>query len=92
MMVSNPARIQVTTDTDLPTLLEDAENGPVLLERDGKLFRLALVDDIAYEPDAELVRRTLSATAGTWADIDVDRVIEEVYEARRTGSRPADRP
>lgn len=60
-------------DTDFPALLDDAAKTPVLLERDGELFRLARVDeDITYEPDAALVRRTLPATAGSWADLDVE--------------------
>jgi len=33
--------IRVTTETDLPSLLDDATRGPVLLERDGEVFRLA---------------------------------------------------
>lgn len=82
----------MTPETDLPTLLDDAEERPLLLERDGKFFSLVLVDDIAYEPDPDRVRRTLAATAGSWADIDVDRVIEDIYEARRLGSRPIDVP
>ena len=84
--------IRVTTETDLPSLLDDATRELVLLERDGELFRLAKEDTIAYEPDAALVRRTLAATAGTWADLTVDAVIAEVYEARRAGSRPPKRP
>jgi hypothetical protein len=91
-LVANRTRVRVTPDTDLPALLDDAEDGPLLLERDGKFFCLVLVDDISYEPDPDRVRRTLAATAGSWADIDVDRVIEDIYEARRLGSRPPDRP
>ena len=83
--------IRVTTDTDLPTLLDAAARAPVLLERDGELFRLARADVIAYEPDAALVRRTLAATAGSWADLDVD-IIADLREARRIGSRPLERP
>ena len=91
-MPNHPSPIRVTSDTDLPRLLDDAARGPLLLERDGELFRLTREDDIAYEPDPELVRRTLDETAGSWADLDVDTIIAEVYEARRTGSRPPDRP
>jgi hypothetical protein len=82
----------VTAETDLPTLLDGAAKGSLLLERDGELFRLARDDDIAYEPDAALVRRTLAATAGSWVDLDVDNVIADIYETRRAGSRPLNRP
>ena len=92
-MVSNPKPIIVTEETDLPSLLDDAANGPVLLERGGKRFRLVREDDdIAYEPDVELVRANLAATLGSWADVDADAMIAAVYEARRAGSRPPDRP
>jgi hypothetical protein len=84
--------IRVTTEIDLPTLLEEAAKGPLLLERNGTLFRLAREDDIIYEPDPALVRRTLVATAGSWGDLDVDEVIADIYKARGSGSRPPDRP
>jgi hypothetical protein len=67
--------IRVTTEIDLPTLLEEAAKGPLLLERNGTLFRLAREDDIIYEPDRALVRRTLVATAGSWGDLYELRVI-----------------
>lgn len=84
--------IHVTSETELPELLDHAEHAPLLLEREGVLFRLAREDDIAYEPDPEFVLRTLAATAGSWADLDVDEMIEDIYEARRAGSRPPNRP
>ena len=40
-MAISHAPIPVTDDTDLGTLLDDADKGPVLLERDGELYRLA---------------------------------------------------
>ncbi|MBA3450324.1 MAG: hypothetical protein H0T18_03830 [Chloroflexia bacterium] len=91
-MANRPTPIRVTTETDLPTVLDDATKGPLLLERDEELFRLAREDDIAYEPDPVLVGRTLAATAGSWADLDVDKTIADVYEARRKGSRSPERP
>jgi hypothetical protein len=92
-MVSNPKPIPVTDDTELPRLLDDAAKGPVLLERNGEIFRLVREDDdIAYEPDRERVLQILDETAGGWADLDIDKIIADIYEARRAGSRPPDRP
>ena len=91
-MATTHKTVRVTEQTDLPELLDDAAKGPVILERDGQRFRLSRDEDIAYEPNPQLVRQTLAATAGSWADLDVDRVIEELYDARRAGSRPLDRP
>ena len=84
--------VLVTSETDLPSLLDDAAQAPILLARDGELFRLAREDDIFYEPDPALVRETLAATAGSWADVDVDGVVADLFEARRAGSRPPERP
>ncbi len=92
-MVSNPKPIPVTAETDLPSLLDDAAQGPVLLERNGERFRIMREDDdMAYEPDAERVRRILDETIGSWADLDIDTMIAAIYAARRAGSRPPDRP
>ena len=91
-MVSVPKTIHITTETALADLLEDAALEPIILERDGERFRLSLDEDIAYEPDPEGVRKMLAATAGSWADLDIDTMIREIYEAREAGSRPLDRP
>ena len=91
-MVNERKPIRVTIETDLPGLLDDAAKAPLLLERDGELFRLAREDDIAYEPDPALVRRMLAATVGSWVDLDVDDVIADIYEVRRAGSRSPNRP
>ena len=92
-MATGTTTIKVTEATDWPRLLDEAASAPVLLERDGVVYRLTREDaDIAYEPDPELVRQTLGATAGSWADLDIDKVIGDLYEARRAGSRPVERP
>jgi hypothetical protein len=91
-MATTPKTIRVTEQTNLPEILDDAAEGPVILERDGQRFRLGRDEDIAYDPDPRLVRSTLAATAGSWADLDVDHLIEELYDARQAGSRPLDRP
>jgi hypothetical protein len=92
-MVRNPRPIPITEETDLRDLLDEAGRGPVLLERDGERFRLVREeDDINYEPDPERVRKVLDETVGGWADLDIDAIIADIYEARRAGSRPPDRP
>lgn len=84
--------IKITSKTDVGSLLDAAESGEqVLLERDGVVFRLSREEDITYEPDPELVRKTLRATAGSWADLDIDQEIAELYAAREAGSRPSER-
>jgi hypothetical protein len=94
-MATTPKTVRVTAETALPELLDEVAREPIILERDGERFRLsrdAADDDIAYEPDAEGVRAVLAATVGSWADLDVDAMIREIYEAREAGSRPLERP
>lgn len=49
-------------------------------------------EDIWAGYDPEKVKEALKHTSGSWADIDTDRLIAKLYEARARGSRPADRP
>jgi hypothetical protein len=70
----------------------EAAKGPLPLERDGELYCVAGEDDIAYETDPDRVRQILDETAGSVADLDIDTIIADIYEARRAGSRPPDRP
>lgn len=82
--------IKVTSESELLPLLDEADTGsPVLLERRGVVYRLSTVDesDIAYEPDPEAVRRMLDEVAGSWSDLDVDKMIDDIYRWRREGSR-----
>ena len=75
-----------------PALLDDGARAPIIRERDGERFRLSRDEDIAYEPDPEGVRAMLTTTAGSWADLDIDTMIREIYQAREAGSRSLDRP
>jgi hypothetical protein len=91
-MATTLKTVRITAETALPDLLDEAAQEPIILERDGERYRLSREEDIAYEPDSEGVRAMLAATAGSWADLDIDEMIREIYEARETGSRPLDRP
>lgn len=58
-----------------------------------KIRRLEREDeDIWAGYDAEQVRQAIAETAGSWADLDTDALIDKLYRAREEGSRPADRP
>jgi hypothetical protein len=87
--------VKVTSESELVSLLDEADtNSPVFLERRGAVYQLSKVDDtqpIDYEPDAEAVRRMLDEVAGSWADLDIDQMIEDIYRRRKEGSRPPDR-
>lgn len=93
-MVNSLKPIKIRAYSDWARILDDAADKPVLLERHGIVFRITRQDaenDICYEPDAERVHEALDAAAGSWADLDVDQVIEHIYAAREAGSRTVDR-
>jgi hypothetical protein len=81
----------VTAETALLDLLDDASRSRLCSSATAR-FRLSRDEDIAYDPDPEGVRKMVAATAGNWADLDIDTMIREMYEAREDGSRPLDRP
>lgn len=91
-MTISHKRIKVTAETELPSLLAEAARKPLILDHDGKLFRLEPENPLAFEPDRERVLRTLEATVGIVPDPDGDAAIAAVYAARQAGSRPPDRP
>ncbi len=95
-MAKHVKPVRVTQESELVSLLDEADaHSPVLLERRGVVYQLSKVGDdqsIAYEPDAEAVRQMLDEVAGSWADLDIDQMVEDVYCQRQAGSRPADRP
>lgn len=42
--------------------------------------------------DPEKVKEAIARMAGSWADLDTEGLIAELYRAREQGSRPASRP
>jgi hypothetical protein len=93
MLGREPKKIKVTAGSELAALLDEAARTPLLLEKDGVAYRLARaeVDDIWAGYDAAKVIEALEQTAGSWADIDTDALIANLYRAREEGSRPASR-
>jgi hypothetical protein len=87
-------KVAVPPGGKIDRLLKEADAAPLLLERDGKLYRLSRADDegiwVGYEP--EQVREALKSAAGSWKDLDADQLIADIHRAREEGSRPADRP
>ena len=87
-------KITVSPGGELAALLEEANDTPLLLEKDGRLYRLAIEEltDIWSTYDPEHVRKAVARTAGSWNDIDTDELIAALYRARDEGSRPTSRP
>ncbi|MHB8576925.1 MAG: hypothetical protein ACYDCQ_16550 [Dehalococcoidia bacterium] len=86
--------IHVTDDTRLGLLLAEARAEPLLLEQAGALFRLQVCaeagGDRPYDPDA--IVKTFDALAGGISEQEADAIIDQIYAARKAGSRPMSRP
>lgn len=99
-MATRLETMKVTDDNAVGPLLADANDGPLLLEKNGIVYRLSRVDEVEDvdevddwpEPDPERIEQMLDKVSGSWADIDADALIAELYEARERGSRPWDHP
>ena len=87
-MAREAKRIRLEPNTDLLHILEavHADKAPRLIEREGEA--LAVVVDpadyasVATTPKSKRHKKELLALAGAWSDLDADRMIEELYEAR----------
>lgn len=76
--------IKVMPGSELDRLIDELGGETALLERNGSYYRL----EHEWTPvsDEEYLR-ILDETVGSWADIDTDRLIEDIYRWRREGSR-----
>ncbi len=81
-------RVTLKPDTDLVQILEEVHRDRVarIIERDGEPLALVLPPDAAAaavsEPASRRNRERLLALAAAWRDLDVDGMIEDVYQAR----------
>ena len=96
-MATAPKTIDVAPESELARLLDEAAQAPLVLVKDGVRYRLSReerteVEDIWAGYDPERVRQVLREVAGSWADLDTDKMIADLYRAREEGSRPPDRP
>ncbi|MEA2510789.1 MAG: hypothetical protein QOJ59_276 [Thermomicrobiales bacterium] len=96
-MVAVRKTVKVTPESTVDELLHDADAEPVLLEKNGAVYRLSREDakgDVwaGYEPDPDAIDHMLDEVAGSWRDLDVDKMIADIYESREMGTRPIDRP
>ena len=93
-MVTEREPIQIAPDSELARFLDAGGETPVLLEKNGKFYRL--VEEPAYQDgvlyDTEKVKTAIHNTTGSWSDVDPDQFIADLYKAREAGSRPATRP
>lgn len=78
--MTKPAEIITVTDNEraVTCLLAKADDRPLVLEHNGVRYLLSREDPWAYyNPDAVL--EAVEKYAGSWADLDTERMKEELY-------------
>ncbi len=94
-MYHQPKRIKVEPGSDLARLLEEANETPLLLEKDGVFYHVTasgLEEDIWADYDPERVRAGLKQSAGALAGVDTEHLLADIRasrEQRRGGNRPS---
>jgi hypothetical protein len=92
-MAHEPRTIKVSANSEFGKLVDKARRHPVLLEKDGAVYSLTPAssdpDDLWAGYDPKKVRDAIIMYGGSWAELDADAMIDEIYTARKKGSRPA---
>jgi hypothetical protein len=97
-MAEHPKSIDVSDVPEILRLAEEVRRAgePRVLQKDGE--DLAMVVPLPRARKSRFKRPTAEdleafrSAAGGWADIDTDKLIEDIYRARREGTRPDSRP
>jgi hypothetical protein len=85
-------RIKVPEGSDLAKLLTEAAARPILLEKNGELFRLERMEKAGKAPSPEEVTRSRDGVlkaAGSWKDMDTEAFKAYIAARRRTANRPS---
>ncbi len=89
-------RIKVSEGSELARLLTEADAAPLLLEKDGELYRLERMEkepeDIFANYDPEAALAGIREAAGSWKDVEPEEFKAKLYRAREEGTRPYQRP
>jgi len=97
-MAEQPKSTDISDVPDILRLAEEVRRAgePRVLRGDGE--DLDMVVPMPRPRKTRLKKPTAAdyaafrSAAGSWADIDTDTLIEDIYRARGEGTRPIDRP
>lgn len=84
-MYLQPKRIKVEPGSELARLLEEANEAPLLLEKDGVLYHLTAFGseaDIWVGYDPQRVRAGLKTSAGALSGVDTNQLLADIHESR----------
>jgi hypothetical protein len=85
-------KITVQEGSSLANLLSDAAVRPILLEKNGELFRLERMENTGKVPSPDEVTRSkdgILKAAGSWKGMDTDAFKAYIAERRHTANRPS---
>jgi hypothetical protein len=85
-------KIIVPDGSSLAKLLTDAAARPILLEKNGELYRLERMEQEDKTLSPEEVTRSregIREAAGSWKDIDTDAFKAYIAQRRHTANRPS---
>jgi hypothetical protein len=92
-MANNPLKkITVPEGSSLAKLLTDAAGHPILLEKNGGLYRLERMETkapSASPSDIARSREGILTAAGSWKDIATEAFKAYIKARRRTANRPS---
>jgi hypothetical protein len=92
MMNEPPKKITVPEDSTLAKLLADAALRPLLLEKNGELYRLERMENTEKTPTPAEVTRSrdgILKAAGSWKGINTEAFKAYIADRRRTANRPS---
>jgi hypothetical protein len=92
-MANEPTKkITVPEGSSLAKLLTDAAVKPILLEKNGELYRLERMENTKKAPTPEEVTRSrdgILKAAGSWKDINTEAFKAYIADRRHTANRPS---
>jgi hypothetical protein len=92
MMHEPTKKITVPEGSSLAKLLTDVGSSPLLLEKNGELYRLERMENTEKTPSPEEVTRSrdgILKAAGSWKNIDTEAFKAYIKDRRHTANRPS---
>lgn len=87
-MLTKPHRIRITPESELARLLDEIGEMPVLLEKDGAVYRLMKEqeEDIWAGYDPQKTKAALRRSVGALRGVDRDELLADIHAAREQDS------
>jgi hypothetical protein len=85
-------KIIVPDGSSLAKLLTDAAARPILLEKNGELFRLERMEQSEKAPSPAVIARSregILKAAGSWQGVDTEAFMAYIKDRRHTANRPS---